>query len=181
MDVWVALMRGVNVGGRNLIGMEHLAGIFRDCGCRDVKTYIQSGNVLFRSSPAVAPRIAEKVTEAIASRSGLTVPVLLRTPSDLDRIARRNPYVATGIDPKFLHVAFLMRPASKAAIASLDPDRSPPDEFVVRGGEIYLRCPNGIGKSKLTTQYFDSKLGTASTVRNWNTVLKLGDLARGMG
>jgi uncharacterized protein (DUF1697 family) len=179
--VRVALMRGMNVGGRNLIAMSDLVAIFRDSGCNDVRTYIQSGNVLFRSEAALASRIPTLVSEAIAARFGLTVPVLLRTSADLDQVTRRNPFVATGTDPKFLHVAFLMGAASKAGIAALDPDRSPPDEFFVRGREIYLHCPNGVGKSKLSTQYFDSKLGTTSTMRNWNTVLKLGDLARQVG
>jgi uncharacterized protein (DUF1697 family) len=161
--------------------MNDLVAIFRDCGCSEVRTYIQSGNVLFRSEAALASRVPGLVTKAIATRFGLTVPLVLRTASDLDDIAGHNPFVAASADTKGLHVAFLMDRASKAGIAALDPDRSPPDEFIVRGREIYLRSPNGAGKSKLTTQYFDSKLGTTSTIRNWNTVLKLGDLARQMG
>jgi uncharacterized protein (DUF1697 family) len=78
-----------------------------------------------------------------------------------------------------LHVLFLADQPGAAAVASLDPDRSPPDAFVVRGREIYLRCPNGVGTTKLTNAWFDSRLATISTGRNWRTVLKLFELAKG--
>jgi uncharacterized protein (DUF1697 family) len=113
----------------------------------------------------------------IREQFALDVPVILRTAGDLDATLRGNPFLAAGSAPDVLHVMFLADRPAENRVAALDPDRSPPDEFVVLGREIYLRCPNGVARSKLTNAYFDSKLGTTSTSRNWRTVLKLRDLA----
>lgn len=102
---------------------------------------------------------------------------MTRTAAELAAIAKNNPFLRDGPDPKALHVVFLADPPDRSRAALLDPDRSPPDRFVLRGSEIYLLCPNGVGKSRLTAQYFDSKLETTSTFRNWNTVLKMLELA----
>jgi uncharacterized protein (DUF1697 family) len=177
--VHVALLRGVNVGGKNRLPMDDLVEMFRGAGGRDAQSYIQSGNVVFRAEPARAGRIGAAVAKAIASRFRFDAPVVIRTLSELEEVARRNPFVKRGAETKTLHVAFLLDRPSPPRVAALDPDRSPPDEFVVRGREIYLRCPGGIGRSKLTTQYFDSALETTCTVRNWNTVLALVERGRG--
>jgi uncharacterized protein (DUF1697 family) len=103
---------------------------------------------------------------------------VIRTAAEIDGVVRGNPFLKAGADPKTLHVGFLRDRPSKSQVAALDPDRSPPDEFVVRGGEIYLRLPNGVARSKLTSQYFDSRLKTIITARNWRTVLKLQEMAR---
>ena len=102
-----------------------------------------------------------------------------RTADELEKVVKRNPFNKIGADPKRLHVSFLENRPSASAVRGLDPDRSPPDEFVVSGREIFLYCPNGVARTKLTNQYFDSKLRTVSTVRNWKTVLKLVELATG--
>jgi uncharacterized protein (DUF1697 family) len=175
----VALLRGINVGGKNRLPMKDLVAMFHDSGCSDVQTYIQSGNVLFRADTTLARRAPGLIEKAISDRLGLRIPVLTRTTAELEDIASHNPFLAAGADPKILHVAFLLDRPSKPGIAALDPDRSPPDEFAVRGREIYLRFPNGVAGSKLTTRYFDSTLATTSTVRNWSTVLKLIELAGG--
>lgn len=175
--VHVALLRGINVGGKNKLPMKELATIFTAAGCTEVRTYIQSGNVVFRARPPVAKRTADFVAKRILSRFGFRVPVVLRTASDLRRVTERNPFLGPSIDTRLLHVAFLARKPSAAKVAELEPDRSPPDEFQVRGREIYLRCPNGMARTKLTNQYFDSRLATTTTVRNWRTVLKLLELA----
>jgi len=177
--VHVALLRGINVGGKNKLPMPVLAGLFEAIGCGAVRTYIQSGNVVFRAAPALSERVPDLISAAIARRFGLRVPVVTRTATELRGVRRRNPFLASGAAPETLHVGFLADRPPRAAVAALDRQRSPPDEFVVRGGEIYLRCPNGIGRSKLTNAYFDTQLGTTSTLRNWNTVLALVELAAG--
>ncbi len=177
-DVHVALLRGINLGGRRL-PMKDLAPMFRDAGCGDVRTYIQSGNVVFQAGQALARRIPDLIEEAISERFGFEAPVVTRTAAEIDGVVRGNPFLKGGADPKTLHVAFLRDRPSKTGIATLDPDRSPPDEFAVRASEIYLRCPDGVARSKLTAQYFDSRLGTITTARNWRTVLKLQEMARG--
>jgi uncharacterized protein (DUF1697 family) len=175
--VHVALLRGVNVAGRTMVAMSALKAMFEAAGARYVGTWIQSGNVLFRARRQEAREITAKVEAAIADRLGLEVAVLLRTEGELDRVTRRNPFVRRGDDPKGLHVIFLDgRPAAER-IATLDPRRSPPDEFVVADREIYLRCPNGVARSRLTIAWVEGGLAMKATMRNWRTVLKLAALA----
>jgi uncharacterized protein (DUF1697 family) len=180
-DVHIALLRGINVGGKHLLPMEDLVAMFRDAGCTDVRTYIQSGNVVFRAGTALAHRTPARIGEVIANRFGFEAPVVMRTAAELGQVARNNPLLKSGKDFKYLHVAFLADRPTRSRVEALDPDRSPPDEFLVRGREIYLHCPKGLGRSKLTARYFDSRLRTVSTTRNWRTVLKLLDLAGGAG
>ena len=168
----VALLRAINVGGRNALPMKDLAALCEAAGCRDVVTYIQSGNVAFRATAAVAKRLPRALEQAIAARSNLKVPVIVRDAAALAAVARDNPFVAANakIDVAELHVGFLADAPDAARIASLEPGRSPPDELIVRGREVYFRFPKGVGKTKLTTTYLDAKLGTAITLRNWRTV-----------
>ncbi len=173
----VALLRAVNVGGRNMVPMKELVGVFSEAGCTEVETYIQSGNVIFRARPPLVARLPGLLAEAIEERFGARTPVVMRTAGELGEVARNNPFLRAGAEVATLHVAFLADLPSKAAVAALDPARSPPDELTVRGREIYLRFPNGVGRTKLTNQYFDAKLATVSTLRNWRTVLKLVELA----
>jgi uncharacterized protein (DUF1697 family) len=175
--VYVALLRGINVGGNNMLPMKDLAAMFSKAGCGDVKTYIQSGNVIFSAEPALAGRVAAAMSKAIAARTKMQIPVVVRSAAELRRIAKENPFLSQGRDADKLHVVFLAGAPDRAAVAALDPKRSPSDEFVVRGTEIYLYCPDGYGRSKLSNAYFDAKLDTVSTVRNWRTVQKLLELA----
>ncbi len=178
-ETYVALLRGINVGGKNKVPMADLTALFEEAGCAEVRTYIQSGNVLFRAPAKIASRLPGTISERIARRLDLRVPVVLRTAEELEEAARRNPFLAAGADPDTLHLMFLADLPRPAAVAGLDGRRSPPDAFAVVGREIYLRLPNGAARTKLTNAYFDAKLATTSTMRNWRTVLKLVDLARG--
>jgi uncharacterized protein (DUF1697 family) len=173
----VALLRGINVGGKNLLPMKDLVRLFADAGCADVRTYIQSGNVLFQASPAKATRLPGVVAKGIADRFGYRTPVLLRTVEELGATIRNNPFLEAGAPESWLHVLFLASQADALCVAALDPDRSPPDAYAVRGREIYLQCPNGVGNTRLTNAWFDSKLATISTGRNWRTAIKLFELA----
>jgi uncharacterized protein (DUF1697 family) len=174
---YVALLRGVNVGGKNRLPMAALSAMFERAGCTDVRTYIQSGNVVFCATPPVAAQVGAQVSAAIAKQLGLRVPLVLRSAKELRAVAVGNPFLSQGEDLKRLHVVFLERPPSSSARAALDPARSPPDRFVAQGRELYLCCPNGMARTKLTNDYLDRTLGTVSTVRNWNTVLALCELA----
>jgi len=170
---FVALLRGINVGGKNKLPMKDLVLMFERAGCASTRHYIQSGNVVFEAPRALAARIPAVVQAAIEKELGLRVPVLVRAAKELHAVAAGNPFLAAGADPDALHVMFLADAPSKAAIAALDPDRSPPDAFAVEGREIYLSCPKGVGNTKLTNAWFDAKLTTTSTGRNWRTVVKL--------
>lgn len=176
-DVHVALLRGINVGGRNKLPMKRLRALFEAAGCEDVRTYIQSGNVVFRAEPALGRRIPTVVKNAIAAQHDMDVPVVTRTAAELASAAMHNPYLKKGADERTLHVMFLVDEPGPGDVASLDPDRSPGDDFVVRGREIYLHCPKGVARTKLTNAYFDRRLGTTSTLRNWRTVCKLRAMA----
>jgi len=172
----VALLRGINVGGRNKLPMRDLVAIFVDAGCTDVTTYIQSGNVIFRAPAGLATRIPKLITDSIAERLALRVPVVTRSAAEFEAVVFGNPYLGIETDFTKLHVAFLADRPAPAEIESLDLNRSPGDTFVVQGSEIFIHLPNGAARSKLTNTYFDSKLGTTSTARNWKTVLKLHEL-----
>jgi uncharacterized protein (DUF1697 family) len=154
--------------------MKDLAEIFAKAGCADVRTYIQSGNVVFRATRAIAEGVPPRITEQIAKRFGCQVPVVLRTADQFAAAVRSNPFPE--IPQETLHVYFLAGVPDASRAAQLDPERSKPDAFIVHGREIYLHLPNGMGRSKLSNAYFDSKLATTSTARNWRTVLKLLEL-----
>ena len=175
-SVHVALLRGINVSGKNKLPMGDLVSIFERVGCRDVETYIQSGNVVFRAKEATARRVPARVQRAVADEFGYQVPVVARRAVELRNAARANPFLKENLEHKSLHLAFLAHEPKAAQVATLDPNRSPPDRFVVRGRDIYLCCPKGLARSKLTNKYFDSKLETTSTLRNWNTVLRLVEM-----
>lgn len=175
----VALLRGVNVGGRNRLPMKDLAAMFAALECRDVATYIQSGNVVFRAPAATVRDLPVQLTRRLAKQLGIDVPVVLRSARELDGVVRGNPFLAKRTDEKALHVVFLAERPAPARVAALDPGRSPPDAFLVRGAEVFLSCPHGMARTKLTNDWFDRTLGTISTVRNWRTVLHLREMAAG--
>jgi uncharacterized protein (DUF1697 family) len=173
----VALLRGVNVGGKAKVPMPELRSLVSELGLEDVTTYIQSGNVVFRTG-ASANDVAGRIERAIAAGFGLDVTVIVRTPAQLRAVAKGNPFLADESDPLKLHVVFLRERPPAGAGSRLDPERSPPDRFHLRGRELYLHLPNGAGRSKLTNDYLERRLGVRATARNWKTLLKLIDLTR---
>jgi uncharacterized protein (DUF1697 family) len=173
----VALLRGINLGGKNALPKATLIELFTEAGGEDVSTYIASGNVLFRASAAVSKAIPAKVTAAVQARFGFAPPVLLRTAKELRALAAANPFLAAGIDPKLLHVAFLASKPAAKQVATLDLARIAPDVVAVVGREAFLHTPSGLGKSKISNAWLDRTLGTISTVRTWNTVTTLAELA----
>jgi uncharacterized protein (DUF1697 family) len=176
-NVHVALLRGVNVGGANRLAMRDLKAIFEDAGCTEVTTIIQSGNVLFEAAPSIVRELAPAVAGRIRAQYGLETPVILRSGAELRGIADGNPFIRAGVDEASLHVMCLATRPAERDIAALDAQRSPPDAFIVSGKTIYLRLPNGVGRSKLTNAYFDKALRTTSTSRNWRTIARLCEAA----
>jgi uncharacterized protein (DUF1697 family) len=174
----VALLRGINVGGKNVLPMKTLVAMFERAGARNARTYIQSGNVVFDASEKVAARIASAIETAIAKEAGLSVPVVMRSAIELEATVKANPFLARGEAADAVLVMFLARVPDAKALATLDPQRSPGDEFVVVGRDVHLFLPNGVGRTKLTNAWFDSKLATVSTGRNWRTVLELLEMTR---
>ncbi len=153
--------------------MASLAELFAQARCEQVSTYIQSGNVVFSAKSEVATGVPAKVCAAIEKQFGFQTHVVMRNQNEMDRISKAHPFLRSDLSSDPLHVVFLAAAPSAEAIAALDPRRSTPDEFRVMGQEIYLYLPNGMGQTKLTNAYFDSKLKTVSTARNWRTVQRL--------
>lgn len=177
-EVFVALVRGINVAGKNKLPMRDLASLFEQAGVRAVRTYIQSGNVVFAATPDVAECAAKRVSTSLAERFAQPAPVMLRSAEELDRVITANPFVLGGAPTEGLHVAFLSAAPSVAAVAKLDPNRSPPDAFAVRGREVFLSYPNGAGRTKLSNDYLERCLGCVSTTRNLRTVTTLAGMTR---
>lgn len=175
----VALIRGINVGGKNKLPMSELTALFAEAGCRGVRTYIASGNVVFDASPKVVASLPRMVTGRIESRFGLHVPVVIRRDDEIRQAAAGNPFLEA--DAGSLFVMFLADVPDRGRVADLDPERSPGDAYEVRGRDVFLRLSNGVADTKLTNAYFDSKLGTVSTGRNWRTVLKLIEMCDAPG
>jgi uncharacterized protein (DUF1697 family) len=173
---YLALLRGINLGPKNKIAMPQLSAMFTDAGCRNVRTYIQSGNVIFTAPCELSKPLPDLITAQIKIRLGHKVPVMLRTLAEMRAVVRSNPFLKEQTSEDILHVMFLGALPKPGAVQNLDPDRSPPNQFVLRGKEVYLRFPDGFARNKLTSSYFDSKLGTIGTIRTWRTVIKLLEL-----
>jgi uncharacterized protein (DUF1697 family) len=173
---YVALLRGINLGGHNKVSMPDLRALFAALGAEDVATYVQSGNVIFKSADGPG-ELTDAIEKRIRRDLGLDVTILLRTRPQLAKVLARNQFADEGKEQAKLHVTFLAEKPDYARVRALDPERAEPDEFRVVGQEIYLHCPNGYGRSKLTNAYFEKRLGVAATTRNWKTVRKLAELA----
>jgi uncharacterized protein (DUF1697 family) len=179
MPRYVALLRGINVGGKNKLPMSAARDLFQAADCTDVETYIQSGNVVFSASAAAMERVPSRFTAAVERTFGFRVPMVIRSSTQLRKVAAGNPFAKTRCDPASLYVMFLLDKPARALIDQLDPRRSPGDDMHVAGSEIYLQLRTGAAKTKLTNAYFDSTLATVSTSRNWRTVLALCQMTAG--
>lgn len=167
---YVALVRGINVGGRNALSMVRLRELCGSVGCSDVSTYIQSGNVVL-SSDRSRDGLRALLEEALARELPTAPTVVVRTPAELRQVLAANPFPQA--DPKSLHVAFA---AEEVEPAGLETDEFLPDELAVRGADIYLHLPTGLGRSKLAAT-LERRVPCPVTVRNWRTVGKLAELA----
>ena len=168
---YLALLRGVRVGGKAKLPMKELAVIFAEAGATEVRTYIQSGNVVFGAAGASEAReIGARVTVEIARVYGYPGRIVLRSAEEMRSVLKNNPFAKAGADAEMLHVYFLADVPDAAAVKGLEAERSPGDSFAVRGREVYLHLPGGMARTKLTNAYFDGRLKMVSTARNWRTV-----------
>ena len=176
MPRFAAFLRGVNVGGKNKLPMKDLVALFEKAGATDVRTYVQSGNVVFDAPARAAGGLAASITQLVATKFGHAPVVILRTKDELEAAIEANPFLARNPDLGRLHVMFLADEPAAERAASLDPNRSPGDEYALAGRDIYLYLPGGVATSKLTNAYFDAKLKTVSTGRNWRTVTSVSEM-----
>jgi uncharacterized protein (DUF1697 family) len=169
VPIYVALLRGINVGGSRPLKMTVLAETFWQAGCTNVATYIQSGNVVFAHVEKSEAKLRELLESAIAKAAGFDVDVVLRTRSELAKVIANNPFVRA--KPEQMHVFFLPKKPARDVLATVDAKPFAPEAFQVKGREVYLFLPNGIGNSKLAVMLM-RKLKDA-TARNWRTTEKL--------
>jgi uncharacterized protein (DUF1697 family) len=178
MKTVVSLLRAVNVGGHGVIKMAELKTLYESLKFRDVQTYVQSGNVVFRADADDLDAAAKKIRAAIEKRFHVTPGVMLRTVDDLKRIVKKNPFAKRlGIEPAKLHVCFLQNALSRGSIGELGKLPCNPEELVPSDRELFIYFPNGAGNSKLPWRAIEKICGAPGTSRNWNTVSKLLDMA----
>jgi len=175
---YISLLRGINVGGHRKIKMAELRALYESLGLTDVRSYIQSGNVVFRAPSERAPEAIERaIEEAIGRQFGFDVPVVLRSQSAWAEIISDNPFpVSEGDDIKSRHVLFLKSKPAPDLVAGLDAGLFAPEKFEVRGANIFLFYVGKYHQSKMSNAFFERHLKLAGTTRNWRTVLKLGEM-----
>lgn len=168
----VALLRGVNVGGKTKVAMADLRACFAELGFSEIKTYVNSGNVVFSGRKASLA----KVEKAIADVAGWEVPVVLRTQDDLKDILEADPLGDVATNAARYMVSFADRRLDPGKVADLDPAELAPEAFAIRGREAYLWLPDGVQRSPLFKAVNEKRLGARLTARNWRTVEKLASL-----
>jgi uncharacterized protein (DUF1697 family) len=174
MTSYLALLRGINVSGRNGIRMPALRDSVSRLGFRDVETYLQSGNVVFRTGKTDEATLAATIKAVIAQDFGHEVPVLVLSSADLGRIANSNPlWPKAGGEETLFHCTFLFQPVSPDIFQALKLPVTAGERAVLVGRTVLLHCPHGYGKTKLSNNFFERALGVAATTRNWRTVLAL--------
>ncbi len=177
MSVRIALFRGINVGGRNSLPMKALCTILESLGCSDVKTYIQSGNVVFEHPSSDSKKLTCDIGAAIDSEFGFLPKVLMLTATEFQHAVDDNPFADATAEPKTLHLWFLAEKTKNPDLASMELLRSESESFVLRDRVLYLHAPDGIGRSKLAAGV-EKLLGVATTARNWRTVGKILEMTQ---
>lgn len=178
MSTWVALFRGINVGGKNTLPMVELRAELEKLALEDVGTYIQSGNVVFRSGTRSTAKLQETITSAVEESHGFQAPVLVLSAKELEAAVRKNPFPkVTGA--KFLHFLFLFEKPRHPDLDALADLATSSEEFRLVDCVFYLHAPDGIGRSRLAAQV-EKHLGVEVTARNLRTVRKLAEMAAGL-
>ncbi|MBW3539968.1 MAG: DUF1697 domain-containing protein [Planctomycetes bacterium] len=177
MLTWIALLRGINVGGKNLLPMKELVAIFEEAGCNHVETYIQSGNVVFRSKERDAATLARTISREVKSRHGFQPQVMLLTLNDIEKAVAGNPFPEAADEPKSLHLFFLANKADDPDLDGLEKLRAESERFELTKNVFYLHAPNGIGRSRLAANA-ERLIGVPVTARNWRSIQKIVDMAR---
>ena len=177
MTKYLALLRGINVSGHNMIKMDALKKMLENMGFQNVETYIQSGNVFLESEEENAASIGFKIKQEIAKVFGYDVPVIMVSKTDLELCFKNNPFLKEKeVDAKKLYVAFISKELNSTAINDLKISQFKPDEAAVDGNKIFIKYDIGAGKTRLDQKYIEKKLNVTATMRNWNTVNKLLEL-----
>jgi uncharacterized protein (DUF1697 family) len=178
MIVLISMLRGINVGGHNIIKMDALRELFASLKFANPQTYVQSGNVIFQSAEHDLEKVAGRIQKGIEKKFACRPEIIVRTADELRTVIKKNPFAKrTGIEPAKLLVSFLQAKPSKARREELIKQKFSPEELHLAEQELYIYFPNGIGQSKLPWSRLDKILGTSGTGRNWNSVSKMLKMA----
>jgi uncharacterized protein (DUF1697 family) len=178
METYIAFLRGINVSGKNPIKMDILKHHLVNDGLKDVITYIQSGNIIFKYLEIENNALADKLSQIIKLRFGLDVAVLIKKKEELGLIIKENPFISdVNNDVSGLHVTFLEKQPVAEYLEKISSIAFGEDSFQILNDIVYLHCPNGYGKTKLNNTFFENKLKLRATTRNWNTIINLSKLS----
>jgi uncharacterized protein (DUF1697 family) len=179
MHTYISFLRGVNMTGHNSIRMADLSLLYESLGFKENKTFIQSGNVIFKTDKQIAEKkIAEVIENGINEKYGYNVPAMIRSTNELRALFLSNPYLEIpGFDPSKMAVIFLHEIITSDQEGKMRNINYPPDKYQLSEKEIFIYCPNGFGRTKLYTNFFEAKMGVTGTARNWKTVTAILKLA----
>ena len=180
MTTYISILRGINVGGHKLIKMDALRNMYESLKFKDVKTYVQSGNVVFSDNKTDVKELEDIITQQIEKNFGFIVPVIVLTKGKLQRIIELNPFSNDSEkDISFLHVTFLADSIKEYDIEIFENKKQVGEEIQFSEDAVYLYCPNGYAGTKLNNNFIESKLKVKATTRNWKTTNKLLNIAKG--
>lgn len=178
METYITILRGINVGGQKLLKMEALRKIFTDLKFENVRTYIQSGNVIYTSHTTNINFLNEQISKAIENTFGFHVPIITLTRNELKKAIRLNPFLKDEtFEHSYFHITFLANTPTTESIETIKKLNFNEDKIEINGKIIYLYCPDGYGNSKLTNAFLEKKLNTIATTRNWKTTNELLKIA----
>ncbi len=174
MPVYIAMLRGINLAGHKRMKMDQLRESLQALGFEQVRTYVQSGNVIFKTAKHSPLDLSKRIEERILRDFGYSVSVISKTAEEMGKTIQSNPFLKEkGTDSSKLHVTFLSEAPAQSALKKLDELTAGPDQFRYSGKEIYLYCPNGYGRTKLSNNALERALSVRATTRNWKTVNSL--------
>ena len=176
---FISILRGINVSGQKSVKIPELKALYESLGFESVTTYIQSGNVVFKTSEDIdLELLSENIEKAIEKKFQFAVPVINFTRNEFNSIILSNPFLTRNeVDKERLYVTFLQKIPDAVLVEKLNSVNYLPDEFIISGKAIYVYCPNGYGRTKINNNFFENKLKANATTRNWKTVNVLLDLA----
>ncbi|WP_159470575.1 DUF1697 domain-containing protein [Dyadobacter sp. 3J3] len=179
MQTYIAILRGINVSGHNMIKMADLKTMFETLPFENIRTYIQSGNIVFNAKPGNDQDLEKQIHDTIQKTFSFSVPVIVLEEKELRKVRQHNPFLTgRNEDVTKLHVTFLEAIPENILVEKLkETAQFLPDEWILEGKAIYLFCPNGYGKTKLNNNFFENKLKVTATTRNWKTVNELVSIA----
>lgn len=180
MITYISILRGINVSGKNIIRMEILRELYEGLNFLNIKTYIQSGNVIFQFRKSENTELELIISSQIKKKFGFEVPVIVLTLAEMKDIIERNPYKADKTkDIKFLHATIFTSRPEQINYEIINEVKLPGEDFKLIERTVYLYCPYGYGKTKLSNTFFEKKLKVGATTRNWRTILELLSIAEG--